>query len=60
MTIALSASCSYITPLEPASLMVYGPGGYRFADFFKVGAPLTILIYIITMIGVPLVWPLNG
>lgn len=60
MTIALAASCSYLTPLEPASLMVYGPGGYRFADFFKVGAPLTILIYIITMIGVPLVWPLNG
>ncbi len=60
MTIALAASCSYLTPLEPASLMVYGPGGYRFADFFRVGAPLTILIYIITMIGVPLIWPLTG
>jgi di/tricarboxylate transporter len=60
MTIALAASCSYLTPLEPASLMVYGPGGYRFADFFKVGAPLTVLIYIIAMIGVPIVWPLTS
>ncbi len=60
MTIALAASCSYLTPLEPASLMVYGPGGYRFADFFRVGAPLTVLIYIITMIGVPIVWPLTS
>jgi di/tricarboxylate transporter len=60
MTIALAASCSYLTPLEPASLMVYGPGGYRFVDFFRVGAPLTIVIYIITMIGVPIVWPLNS
>jgi di/tricarboxylate transporter len=35
--IALAASTSYLTPLEPACLMVYGPGRYRFIDFFKVG-----------------------
>ncbi|MCU0499754.1 MAG: SLC13 family permease [Anaerolineae bacterium] len=60
MTIALAASCSYLTPLEPSCLMVYGPGGYKFVDFLKAGALLTVLIYIITMILVPIVWPLNG
>lgn len=59
MTIALAASCSYLTPLEPSCLMVYGPGNYRFSDFMKVGSLLTILIYIITIALVPLVWPLD-
>jgi len=56
--IALAASCSFITPLEPASLMVYGPGQYRFSDFIKVGAPLTLLIYLISIVLVPVLWPL--
>ena len=37
MMVAVAASCSYLTPLEPSCLMVYGPGKYRFADFFIVG-----------------------
>lgn len=44
--IALAASCSYLTPLEPACLIVYGPGEYRFSDFFRVGSLLTLIIYI--------------
>lgn len=59
MMIAIAASCSYLTPLEPSSLMVYGPGRYRFMDFVKVGFPLTFLIYAIAITGVPLVWPLH-
>ena len=35
MMVAVAASCSYLTPLEPSCLMVYGPGKYRFADFFR-------------------------
>lgn len=58
MMIAVAASTSYLTPLEPACLMVYGPGGYRFSDFLKVGAPLTVLIYLVAIVLVPLVWPL--
>ena len=58
MMIAVAASTSYITPLEPACLMVYGPGGYRFIDFLKVGSLLTVLIYIIAIFLVPIVWPL--
>jgi di/tricarboxylate transporter len=57
MMIAVAASCSYLTPLEPACLMVYGPGGYKFMDFFKVGALLTVLIYIIAIVLVPFLWP---
>ena len=57
ITIALAASCSFLTPLEPACLLVYGPGRYRFWDFPKVGALLTILIYGIVILLVPLLWP---
>ena len=56
--IAVAASCSYITPLEPSCLMVYGPGQYKFADFVKVGTPLTLLIFAIAMALVPRFWPL--
>ena len=56
--IAIGASNSFITPLEPACLMVYGPGNYRFFDFVKVGSILTILIYVIAILMVPWLWPL--
>lgn len=56
--IAVGASCSFITPLEPACLIVYGPGNYRFFDFVKVGSILTILIFIIAILMVPWLWPL--
>ncbi|MBC7250605.1 MAG: SLC13 family permease [Anaerolineae bacterium] len=56
--VAVAASCSFLTPLEPSCLMVYGPGRYRFADFLKVGSLLTVLVYLIAIILVPLIWPL--
>jgi len=58
MMIAVAASTSFITPLEPACLLVYGPGRYKFFDFARVGFPLTLLIYGIAIVLVPLVWPL--
>lgn len=61
MMVAVAASCSYLTPLEPACLMVYGPGRYKFSDFVRVGAPLVVVIFIIAMYLVPKYWPLvNG
>jgi di/tricarboxylate transporter len=60
MMVAIAASCSYLTPLEPSCLLVYGPGKYRFADFFRVGLPLTIVIYALAILLVPLVWPLGS
>ena len=58
MMVAVAASCSYLTPLEPSCLMVYGPGKYRFSDFFKVGLPLTVLIYAVAILLVPWCWPI--
>ncbi|MEA3309284.1 MAG: SLC13 family permease [Chloroflexota bacterium] len=58
MMIAVGASCSFITPLEPACLMVYSSGDYRFTDFIKVGSPLTILVYLIAILLVPVFWPI--
>jgi di/tricarboxylate transporter len=57
MMVALAASCSYLTPLEPACLLVYGPGRYRFGDFLKVGALPTLLIYVLCILLVPVFWP---
>ncbi len=57
MMIAVAASCSYLTPLEPSCLMVYGPGRYKFVDFLRVGSLLTVLIFMIALALVPLVWP---
>jgi di/tricarboxylate transporter len=59
MMVAVAASCSYLTPLEPSCLMVYGPGRYRFADFIKIGSVLTLLIYAVSITLVPLVWRLK-
>lgn len=59
MMIAVAASCSYLTPLEPACLMVYGPGRYRFADFLRVGSLLTLLIFVMAILLVPIFWPLK-
>lgn len=58
MMIAIAASTSYLTPLEPACLMVYSPGRYRFLDFVKVGGLLTMAVYLIAIIMTPLLWPL--
>jgi len=58
MMIAIAASTSYLTPLEPACLMVYGPGRYRFMDFLKVGGLLTLVVYLLAIVLTPLLWPL--
>jgi di/tricarboxylate transporter len=60
MMVAVAASCSFLTPLEPSCLMVYGPGRYRFRDFVKVGSLLTVLLYLTAIALVPRVWPLRS
>ncbi|MBN2329060.1 MAG: SLC13 family permease [Candidatus Omnitrophica bacterium] len=57
VTIMLAASASFATPIGyQTNLMVYGPGGYRFSDYIKIGLPLNILYGIATVILAPLVW----
>ncbi len=56
----LAASCSFVTPFEPAAALVYGAGRYRVLDFLRVGAPVTLVSVAILVVGVPLVWPFSG
>lgn len=56
--VTLAASLSFIAPLEPALLIVYGPGRYRFTDFIRVGGPLTLLMVVLLVLLVPVFWPL--
>ncbi|MCG6868696.1 MAG: SLC13 family permease [Gammaproteobacteria bacterium] len=57
ITVMVAASASYATPIGyQTNLMVYGPGGYRFTDYVRVGLPLTVAVCAITVAIVPLVW----
>lgn len=57
VTIMMAASNSFITPIGyQTNLMVYGPGGYRFSDFVRIGVPLTALTCAMTVLLVPLIW----
>jgi di/tricarboxylate transporter len=57
VTVTYAASCSFLTPLEPACVLVYTPGRYRFVDFLKVGSLLTIAVFAIVVWLVPVFWP---
>jgi len=59
VAVTYAASCSFLTPLEPACVLVYTPGRYRFFDFVKVGSMLTILVFAIVIWLVPVFWPLH-
>ncbi len=56
VVVTLSASLSFVAPLEPASLLVYGPGKYRFRDFVKTGLPLSLMTLLLLVWLVPLLW----
>ncbi len=56
--VTYAASFSFITPLEPACVLVYTPGRYRFTDFVKIGSVLTIIVFVVSILLVPVFWPL--
>ncbi|MFW6088606.1 MAG: SLC13 family permease [Gemmatimonadota bacterium] len=57
MAVTFAASTSMLTPVGyQTNLMVYGPGGYRFTDFFRVGAPLQLILAVVTTLGIALIW----
>lgn len=59
MGVAIATSMAFITPLgHPVNILVMSPGGYGFWDFMKVGLPLTVLLFIVVMIFLPLFWTL--
>jgi di/tricarboxylate transporter len=60
MGVALATSMAFVTPLgHPVNILMMGPGGYRFKDFFKVGLPLTLLLFAAILILLPIFWPLS-
>ncbi len=59
MAVVIGAVTSFLTPIgHKANVLVFGPGGYRFFDFARVGALLTLILLIVSMIFLPLFWPL--
>jgi di/tricarboxylate transporter len=59
MTVAVSASASFLSPVaHPANVLIFGPGGYRFTDYIKVGLPLIMMVLIAVLLVLPIFWPL--
>jgi di/tricarboxylate transporter len=56
----ISVSSSFATPIgSPTHMLVYGPGGYRFTDFAKIGIPMNLIIWAANMLIVNLIWPIS-
>ncbi len=57
MAVTVAAAASFLTPVAtPANLMVMGPGGYRFGDYWKLGLPLIVLFGVVAILLVPVFW----
>ena len=58
IAIMIAASASFLTPIGyQTNTMVYGPGGYRFTDYVRLGLPLTLLVFAAIILFVPMFWP---
>ncbi|MFP3854808.1 MAG: SLC13 family permease [Anaerolineales bacterium] len=59
MAVIVGAATSFLSPVgHKANVLVFGPGGYKFMDFTKVGILLTVVLLVVSMIFLPLIWPL--
>lgn len=59
IAVMVAASASFATPIGyQTNMLVYGPGGYRFTDFLRVGVPLNISVGLIASAAIPFIWPL--
>jgi di/tricarboxylate transporter len=56
--VTLAASCAFAMPMGyQTHMMVYGPGGYRFSDYLRIGIPLNIICWVVACSLIPLIWP---
>jgi di/tricarboxylate transporter len=59
VAVMFSATLAFATPVGyQTNMMVYGPGGYRFSDFTRIGLPLNIVVMLVCAVLIPLIWPL--
>jgi di/tricarboxylate transporter len=59
IAVCFGASACFATPIGyQTNLLVYGPGGYRFTDYLKLGMPLNLLVWVMGSLFIPLIWPL--
>ena len=59
LAVMFAAATSFITPVGyQTNQMVYGPGGYTFTDFVRVGGPLQLLLAVVTTTGIAVIWRL--
>jgi di/tricarboxylate transporter len=58
VAVCIAASAGFATPFGyQTNLMVYGPGGYKFSDYLRLGIPLDLIFFIVTVLLAPLVFP---
>jgi di/tricarboxylate transporter len=58
MSVTVAAAAALLTPVAtPVNLMVMGPGGYRFGDYWKLGLPILALFFVVSVFLVPVFWP---
>ncbi len=58
MCVCVAAAAAFLTPVAtPANMMVMGPAGYRFADFWRLGLPMVLLFFVVAVGLIPLLWP---
>ena len=59
MAVAVAASCAFLTPIgHKNNILIMGPGGYRFGDYWRMGLPLEILVIAVAIPTILFVWPL--
>jgi di/tricarboxylate transporter len=59
VAVMFSATLAFATPIGyQTNMMVYGPGGYKFTDFTRIGIPLNIITWLLCSALIPLIWPL--
>ena len=59
IAVAIGASCDFLTPFgHHNNTIIMGPGGYRFGDYWRVGLGLELIVLAVSLVVIPLVWPL--